>query len=198
MCVSVRFWGFVRDFENEMGEFEKSAKTTHTPPRVPFQTKTRARDAAEVFAAKVSAAETAAANTYYRHRLTTRAWWLVVHAWGLIHVWWPMTHRRWRLTDGRCTPAYSSLWNTLWALKLNQMSTTLLILIHKQHQQQTWFTQPIRLGYSSFGNRRSFVENSVTPVNLSLGYNLKPDIYDSRILCLLVRLLYLIVWISSI
>ena len=40
--------------------------------------------------------------------------------------------------------------------------------------------QPIRLGYSSFRNTRSFVENSVTPVNLSLGYNLKPDIYDSR------------------
>ena len=52
--------------------------------------------------------------------------------------------------------------------------------------------QPIRLGYSSFGNTRSFVENSVTPVNLSLGYNLKPDIYDSRLLCLIVRLLYLI------
>ena len=58
--------------------------------------------------------------------------------------------------------------------------------------------QPIRLGYSSFGNTRSFVENSVTPVNLSLDYNLKPDIYDSRLLYLIVRLLYLIVGISSI
>ena len=58
VCVSVRFWGFVRNFENEMGGLEKSAKTSHTPPRVPFQTKTRARDAAEV-----SAAETAVANT---------------------------------------------------------------------------------------------------------------------------------------
>ena len=58
MCVSETFWGFVRDFENKMGGFEKSAKTTHTPPHVPFETKTRARDAAEV-----SAAETAAANT---------------------------------------------------------------------------------------------------------------------------------------
>ena len=58
MCVSVTFWRFVRNFEDEMGGFEKSAKTTHTPPRVPFQTETRARAAAEV-----SAAETAAANT---------------------------------------------------------------------------------------------------------------------------------------
>ena len=58
MYVSVRFWGFVRNFEYEMGGFEKSAKTTHTPPHVPFQTKTRARATVEV-----SAAETAAANT---------------------------------------------------------------------------------------------------------------------------------------
>ena len=36
--------------------------------------------------------------------------------------------------------------------------------------------QPIELGYSSFGNTRSLVENSVTPINLSLGYNLKPDL----------------------
>ena len=58
MCVSVTFWGFVRNFEDEIGGFEKSAKTTRTPPRVPFQMKTRARAAAEV-----CAAETAAANT---------------------------------------------------------------------------------------------------------------------------------------
>ena len=64
-------------------------------------------------------------DQYYRHRLTTRAWWLVAHAWGLMHVWWPMTHRRGRLTDGRCTPSYSSSWNALGVLKLNQMSTTL-------------------------------------------------------------------------
>ena len=57
MCVSVTFWGFVRNFEDEMGGFEKSAKTMYTPSRVPFQTKTRARAAA-----KVSAAETAATN----------------------------------------------------------------------------------------------------------------------------------------
>ena len=42
MCVSETFWGLVRNFEDEMGGFEKSPKTTHTPPRVPFQTKTRA------------------------------------------------------------------------------------------------------------------------------------------------------------
>ena len=39
VCVSVTFWGFVRNFEDEMGGFEKSAKTTHTSPCVPFQTK---------------------------------------------------------------------------------------------------------------------------------------------------------------
>ena len=53
--------------------------------------------------------------------------------------------------------------------------------------------QPIRLGYSSFENTGSLVENLVTPVNLSLGYNLKPDMYDSRPLCLTARLFYLIV-----
>ena len=54
-------------------------------------------------------------------------------------------------------------------------------------------TQPIRLGDNSFRNTGSVVENSVTPVNLGLGYNLNPDIYDSQLLCLIVRLLYLIV-----
>ena len=39
-------------------------------------------------------------------------------------------------------------------------------------------TQSIRLGDNSFGNTGSVVENSVTPVILGLGYNLKPDIYD--------------------
>ena len=39
-------------------------------------------------------------------------------------------------------------------------------------------THPIRLVDNSFGNTESVVENSVTPVNLGLGYNLKPDIYD--------------------
>ena len=63
MCVSITFWGFVRNFEDEMGGFEKLSKTTHTPSRVPFQTKTRAWAAAEVSAAEVSAADTAAANT---------------------------------------------------------------------------------------------------------------------------------------
>ena len=43
-----------------------------------------------------------------------------------------------------------------------------------------WNTQPNRLGDSSFGNTGSLVENSMTPVDLRLGYNLKPDIYDSR------------------
>ena len=57
MCVSVTFWRLVRNFEDEMDGFEKSSKTTHTPPGVPFQMKTRARAAAEV-----PTAETAAAN----------------------------------------------------------------------------------------------------------------------------------------
>ena len=39
-------------------------------------------------------------------------------------------------------------------------------------------TQPIRLDDSSFANTGSLVDNSVTPVDLGLGYNLKPDIYD--------------------
>ena len=39
-------------------------------------------------------------------------------------------------------------------------------------------TQPIRLGENSFGNTASVVENLVTTVNLGLGYNLNPDIYD--------------------
>ena len=43
MCVSLTFWGFVRNFEDEMGGLEKSAKTIHTPPPVPFQTKTKAQ-----------------------------------------------------------------------------------------------------------------------------------------------------------
>ena len=39
-------------------------------------------------------------------------------------------------------------------------------------------TQPIRLGDNSFGNTGLLVGNSVTPVDLGLGYNLKPDIYE--------------------
>ena len=41
-----------------MDGFEKSAKTTRTPPQVPFQTRTRAQSAAEV-----ATAETVAVNT---------------------------------------------------------------------------------------------------------------------------------------
>ena len=67
--------------------------------------------------------------------------------------------------------------------KLNQMSAT-----QHSNSQTTAATnvvytsnrntQPIRLGDNSFGNTGSVVVNSVTPVNLGLGYNLKPDIYD--------------------
>ena len=49
-----------------MDRFEKSAKTTRTPPQVPFQTGTRAQSAAEVAAAaaaEVATAETVAVNT---------------------------------------------------------------------------------------------------------------------------------------
>ena len=55
------FGGSSEDFEDEMGVFEKSAKTTHTLPRVPFQTKTR-RTKARV-AAESATAETVAVNT---------------------------------------------------------------------------------------------------------------------------------------
>ena len=60
MCVSVTFWRFFRDFEDEMDGFEKSAKTARTPPQVPFQTRTRAQSASEV-AAAAAAAEVAIA-----------------------------------------------------------------------------------------------------------------------------------------
>ena len=51
MYVRVTFWGPLQGFEDEMDGFEKSAKTTRTPPQVPFQTRTRAQSAAEVAAA---------------------------------------------------------------------------------------------------------------------------------------------------
>ena len=54
------------DFEDEMDGFEKPAKTTRTPPQVPFQMRTRAQSAAEVAAAaaaEVATAETVAVNT---------------------------------------------------------------------------------------------------------------------------------------
>ena len=61
------FWGYIiyfggssEDFEDEMDGFEKSAKTTRTPPQVPFQTRIRAQSAAEV---AVATAETVAVNT---------------------------------------------------------------------------------------------------------------------------------------
>ena len=59
--MRVTFWGLVRDFEDEMGRFEKSAKTTHTPPLEPFQTKTRRTEARA--AAKNVTAITVAVNT---------------------------------------------------------------------------------------------------------------------------------------
>ena len=164
MCVSVTFWGFVRNFEDETGGFEKSAKTTHTPPRVPFQTD-QSTGCCRSFCCRKWC------DQYYRHRLTTRASWLVPHAWGLMHVWWPMTYRRWRLTDGRCTPAYSSSWNTLRALKLNQMSTTLHSNTYTTPRTSVVYTsnkntQCIRLDDNSFGNTRSLVENSVISIDL--------------------------------
>ena len=50
-------------------------------------------------------------------------------------------------------------------------------------------TQRIRLDDNTFGNTRSLVENSITPIDLRLGYNVKSDIYDNQLLCLIVRLL---------
>ena len=55
MWLSVTFWELVRNFEDEMGGFKKPAKTTHTPPQVPFQTRTRAQSATEVAAAAAAA-----------------------------------------------------------------------------------------------------------------------------------------------
>ena len=57
------FRGFIRDFEDEMDGFEKSAKTTGTPPQVPFQTKTRAHTAAEVATAEIVAVNATDTNT---------------------------------------------------------------------------------------------------------------------------------------
>ena len=56
-----------------MDGFEKSAKTTHTPPQVPFQTRTRAQTAAKVAAAavaEVATAETVAVNTTVTDTIT--------------------------------------------------------------------------------------------------------------------------------
>ena len=67
--------------------------------------------------------------------------------------------------------------------KLNQMSTTQHSITQTTATSTVVYTsnrntQPIRLGNNSFRNTGLVVENSVTPVNLGLGYNLKPDIYD--------------------
>ena len=80
--------------------------------------------------------------------------------------------------------------------KSNQMSTAL----HSNTQTtpttsvvytSNKITQCIRLYDNSFGNTRSLVENSVTPIDLRLSYNVKLDIYDNQLLCLIVRLLCL-------
>ena len=66
--------------------------------------------------------------------------------------------------------------------KLNQMSTAQYFNTQTTATTNVVYTSnrnthAIRLGDNSFGNTGSVVENSVTPVNLGLGYNLKPDIY---------------------
>ena len=55
-----------------MDGFEKSAKTTRTPPQVPFQTRTRAQTAAEVVAAaaEYATAKTVAVNTTDTNTIT--------------------------------------------------------------------------------------------------------------------------------
>ena len=50
-------------------------------------------------------------------------------------------------------------------------------------------TQRIRLDDTLFRNTRSLVENSVTPIDLRSGYNVKSYIDDNQLLCLIVRLL---------
>ena len=52
-------------------------------------------------------------------------------------------------------------------------------------------TQRIRLDDNSFENTRSLLENSVTAIDLKLSYNVKYDICDNQLLCLIVRLLCL-------
>ena len=52
-------------------------------------------------------------------------------------------------------------------------------------------TQRIRLDDNSFENTRSLLENSVTAIDLKLSYNVKSDICDNQLLCLIVRLLCL-------
>ena len=66
MCECNIFGGSSEDFEDEMDGFEKSAKTTRTPPQLPFQMRTRAQSAAEIAAAaatEVATAESVAVNT---------------------------------------------------------------------------------------------------------------------------------------
>ena len=69
--------------------------------------------------------------------------------------------------------------------KLNNMSTiqhsnTQTIATTNMVYTSNRNTQTIRLGDNSFGNTGSVIENSVTPANLGLGYNLKPNIYDGK------------------
>ena len=147
-----------------MDGFEKSAKTMHTPPRVPFQTKTRARAAAEV-----SVAETAAANT------TDTDWRLVAGGARLVTDVRLITDHSSTLTSHRRS-VYSSL---LFFMKRScnfKIKPAEYNLIHSNTQTTPTINvlytsnknpQPIRLGYSSFENTRSLVENSITLVNLS-------------------------------
>ena len=94
--VSVTFLGLVRNFEDEMGGFEKSAKTTHTPPRVPFQMKTRRTKARA--ATEIATAETVAVNTTDTYTITVTE--------NLIHLV-TRTHRRWLMSHRQSV--YSSL-----------------------------------------------------------------------------------------
>ena len=83
--MSVAFWGLVRDFEDEIGGFEKSAKTMHTSPRVPFQTKTR-RTKARAYAENATV-ETVAVNTTDTDAITAteNLIHLVTRTRGLVH-----------------------------------------------------------------------------------------------------------------
>ena len=65
---------------------------------------------------------------------------------------------------------------------LNQMSTTQHSNTQTTATSNVVYTsnrntQPIRLGYNSFRNTGSVLENSVTPVNLGLCYNLKGSVW---------------------
>ena len=184
--MSVTFWGFVRRFWRRNGRIRKVSKndayTATSALSDEDQSTVCCRDCC---------------CCYCRVHLVTRTYdWRTLGNWCARDVDRWLIGSGWRLTDGRCILTYSSSWNALGALKLNQMSTTLHSNTQTTPTTSVVYTsnkntQRIRLDDNSFGNTRSLVENSVTPIDLRLSYNVKSDIYDNQLLCLIVRLLCL-------